>query len=230
VRSTPLSTASPRTTPGFMNPTLGTDNPITSAAASTKPNVAFGEFKTRMVGLFAAVGRSLDAEGWIMWHKLLGDLPLPDLDQAIARWLTEFDSGFPSIAAIRKLASDHRHGTLLGSDEAFWLVIQALQKHSPYYAPHEFRRALPALVCQALDSCGGPSWIADLATDNRTICAAQFRRAYEAIADRVDRTRRLPESLRPRIANAAPTSAPAVARLAEAVSLPARVASETGGD
>ncbi|HEV7999128.1 MAG TPA: hypothetical protein VGP63_04560 [Planctomycetaceae bacterium] len=183
-----------------------------------------------MVGLFAALGRSLDAEGWIMWHKLLCDLPLPNLDYAIARWLTEVDSGFPSIAAIRKLAADHQHGTLLGADEAFWLVIQALQQHSPYYAPHEFRRALPALVCQALDSCGGPAWIADLATDNRTTYAAQFRRAYEAIAARAERSRILPESLRPRIAAETPTAMPAVARIADTMSLPARVARETGGD
>jgi hypothetical protein len=166
-----------------------------------------------MVGLFAALGRSLDAEGWIMWHRLLGDLPLPDLDHAIARWLTETDSGFPSIAAIRKLASDHRHGTLLGSDEAFWLVIQALQKHSAYYAPREFCRALPPLVCQAVDSCGGPAWIADLQSDNRTTYSAQFRRAYEAIADRTERTRRLPESLRPQIA--AQAAVPAITRLRE---------------
>ncbi len=153
-----------------------------------------------MIGLFSAVGRSLDAEGWIMWHKLLSDIPLPDLDHSIARWLAEVDSGFPSIAAIRRLASERRHGIQLGADEAFLLVIRALQQHSPYYAPQEFRQALPPLVCQAVDSCGGPSWIADLAADIRTTYAAQFRRAYEAIAARAERTRVLPESLRPRIA------------------------------
>ncbi|HET6328683.1 MAG TPA: hypothetical protein VFG04_28625 [Planctomycetaceae bacterium] len=174
-----------------------------------------------MIGLFSAIGRSLDADGWIMWHKLLGDIPLPDLDHAITRWLAEVDSGFPSIAAIRKLACDHQHGTLLGADEAFWLVIQALQHHSPYYAPHEFRRALPPLVCQAVDSCGGPSWIADLATDNRTTYAAQFRRAYEAIAARAERTRVLPASLRPRIASHASAVAPnsLIPHLARALSV-----------
>ena len=181
-----------------------------------------------MLGLFAAAGRSLAPEGWLMWHRLLGDIPLPALDFAIARWLAETDSGFPTIAALRKLAAEHQHGTLLGSDEAFWLVIHALQRHSPHYAPHEFCQALPSLVRQAVESCGGPAWIADLGIDNRTTYAAQFRRAYEAIADRADRTRRLPESLRPRIASHAPL--PAVARLAGALTLPASVAAATGGD
>jgi hypothetical protein len=179
-----------------------------------------------MLGLFAAVGRTLAPEGWLMWHRLLGDIPLPALDYAIARWLAETDSGFPTIAALRKLASEHQHGTLLGSDEAFWLVIQALQQHSAHYAPHEFCQALPPLVRQAVESCGGPAWIADLGIDNRTTYAAQFRRAYEAIAERADRTRRLPESLRPRIA--AQHSTPAVARLPEAMSLPGPVAAVRG--
>jgi hypothetical protein len=178
--------------------------------------------------LFTACGRPTSEQMITIWWQLLRDIPLEALTQSINRWLAECDNSFPTIAAIRKLASEHQHGTLLASDEAFWLVIQALRQHSPHYAPHDFCRALPPLVRRAVESCGGPAWIADLGIDNRTTYAAQFRRAYEAIAERADRTRRLPESLRPRIAGQVP--ARAVALLAGPLSPSAAVSTSATGD
>lgn len=186
------------------------------------------EYATVHAILFTACGRPTSEPMITIWWQLLRDIPLEALTQSVKRWLTECDNSFPTIAAIRKLASEHQHGTLLASDEAFWLVIQALQRHSAHYAPHQFCGALPPLVRQAVESCGGPAWIADLGIDNRTTYAAQFRRAYEAIAQRADRTRRVPESLLPRLEPRA--RLPAVARQAESLSLSAPVSAANGGD
>jgi hypothetical protein len=179
-----------------------------------------------MVGLFAAIGRSLDAEGWIMWFRLLGDIPLPSLDYAIARWLTETDSGFPSIAAIRKLAIEHQRGPTLGAAEAFLIVRVAMKQRCPYYEPAEFMKLLPSLVRDAVAACGGPIWLAELRADQRTTYLAQFRRAYESFAASESRTRRLPEALRPLVAGS--TLQPAIARLADAMSVPPQVCAALG--
>jgi len=177
--------------------------------------------------LFTACGRPTNEQMIATWWQLLRDIPVQTLKQAVYRWLAETDSGFPTPAALRKLAAEFEHGPLLGPDEAFLLVTRALQRHSPYYEPREFCLALPPLVRQAVESCGGPTWIADLDIADRTTYAAQFRRAYEAIAARANLARRLPESLRPRLADHAP--APAIARVAEALSLPAKVAAAAEG-
>lgn len=152
-----------------------------------------------MLGLFSALGRSLDADGWIMWYRLLSDLPLQSLDHAVARWLTQNDSGFPTIAAIRKLATEHQHGPVESHADALGALTAAIQQWSPAYNPDKFLAALPPLVRQTVESFGGARWAADLTVEGRPIWMAQFRKAYEVIAARAESDRRLPEMLRPRL-------------------------------
>ncbi len=136
-----------------------------------------------------------------MWYQVLGDLPIPTLQKAVVRWLTEVDSGFPTPAAIRRLAIESEQGLLLSAPEAFTLVLQAVSRHSPHYRAAEFLGCLPPLVRRAVEACGGPAWVADLEVADRTTYSAQFRRAYESLAQHADLMRRLPEPLRPKLAN-----------------------------
>jgi hypothetical protein len=176
----------------------------------------FDDFKATMVGLFSAVGRTLSAEGWVMWYQVLGDLALPALHRAVVRWLAECDSGFPTPAAIRRLATEAEHGLLPDATEAFGKVCRALRRISWEWDADGFRAAVGPLAFEALHRCGGPQWFADMQPDQRATFAAQFRRAYESLAERVEQTRRLPEPLQPRQVN----FAPATRRLAQAFSLP----------
>ena len=194
----------------------GTKLPTSCIGVSTKPVQSFDDFKATMVGLFSAVGRTLPAEGWVMWYQVLGDLALPSLHRAVVRWLAECDSGFPTPAAIRRLATESEHGLLPDATEAFGKVCRALRSISWEWDADRFRAAVGPLAFEALHRCGGPQWFADMHPDQRATFAAQFRRAYESLIERQEQARRLPESLRPRRANLTP----ATQRLVEAFSLP----------
>jgi hypothetical protein len=194
----------------------GLKSPTSCIGVSTKPVQSFDDFKATMVGLFSAVGRTLPAEGWVMWYQVLGDLALPALHRAVVRWLAECDSGFPTPAAIRRLATEAEHGLLPDATEAFGTVCRALRSISWEWDADRFRTAVGPLAFAALHRCGGPQWFADMHADQRATFAAQFRRAYESLIERQEQVRRLPESLRPKRANLTPVTQ----RLTEAFSLP----------
>jgi hypothetical protein len=185
---------------------------------------SFDDFKATMVGLFSALGRSLPAEGWVMWYQVLGDLALPALRHAVIRWLAECDSGFPTPAAIRRLATEAVHGQLPDATEAFGQVCRALRSISWEWDAERFRAAVGPLALEALHRCGGPQWFADMQPDQRATFAAQFRRAYESLSERTEQARRLPASLQPRRTNLTP----AAQRLAEAFSLPKDLTENSG--
>lgn len=168
------------------------------------------------MGLFSAIGRTLPAEGWVIWYQVLSDVPLPVLQTSAVRWLAECDSGFPTPAAIRRLATETEHGTLRHSSEAFGRVCRAIRCISWEWEAEKFRMAIGELAFEALHRCGGPQWFADIEADQRATFSAQFRRAYESVAQRADLMRRLPKPLRPRQAEPlSPTK-----RLIAAFSLP----------
>jgi hypothetical protein len=150
-----------------------------------------------MMGLFSSIGRTLPKEGWRMWHAVLKDLPLADLQLAVVQWLAEHDSGFPTPAALRKLAIESRDGateTYCDFMEEFFEIKRRISAH---YQPEEFIAALSLTLRGAVLSLGGASWAADLVVADRGIWSAQLREAIKTTHQDQQRIAQLPESLRP---------------------------------
>jgi hypothetical protein len=168
------------------------------------------EFATCMALLSGGIGRPMSEEQASTWFLILGDVPAEPLQAAVLRWLRETESGFfPPAATILRMVVEHSDGRLLSADEAFTQFLAAKRRFDPFRQAVQFMGALNPLVRQTVLACGGPRWAADLLTEDRQIYAGQFRKAYETIAAREDRQRRLPESLRPRIAaNQTPNDGP----------------------
>jgi hypothetical protein len=175
-----------------------------------------------MIGLFSAIGRELDADGWIMWYRVLMDLPLSCLDQAIVRWLSENDSGFPTPAALRRLALEYRDG----EDGTYCDVLEDFfrtkRRFDPFYAGDQFMRALQPLTRRCVASLGGCGWAADLMVADRPIWTAQLREVAKTLLSREQSLRRLPEELRPRLRVRSETAG----LLAERMSVPQGVVIE----
>jgi hypothetical protein len=172
-------------------------NQRSCSAKSSDLDDMLDPFEQRIFGLFSAVGRTLSGEGFALWRRLLADLPLDSLDYAIGCWLAETDSGFPTIAALRKLAIEHKCPSLPDATEAFGSVCKAVRTIHYEFCPEEFRKHIGEMAWQALQNCGGPRWFGDMTEDQRPVFAAQFRRAYEALASREERRRLLPGELQP---------------------------------
>lgn len=157
------------------------------------------EFAQVMGVLTAGIGRPFKKEVLNVWYECLRDLPQHALRAAVIRWLSECDSGFPSIAALRRMACEASHGRLKSAAEAWDHVIDAVRRHG-YYAKEAGMASLGETERQAVDAAGGWCWLCDVTNDNRQTMSAQFRKAYEAISERKSADRSLPDGLRPRIA------------------------------
>lgn len=157
------------------------------------------EFAEIIGVLTAGIGREWPQQQVQVWYECLKDLDPGDLRSAVLRWLSEADSGFPAIAALRRMATEARAGRLPSSAEAWERVTAAVRRHGSYDKAGGMA-SLEPLERAAVDAAGGWGWICDVTTENRQAMAAQFRRAYESLAERHAADRALPAPLRPRLA------------------------------
>ncbi len=147
---------------------------------------------------------------------MLQDLAFESLERAVIRWISECESAFPTPAALRRFAVESEEGRILDVDEAWLVFWDVHSKASPHYEAQRFLNLLPPMIRQTVQALGGPGSISEWTTENRTAQHAQFRDVYRSIIARAETQRRLPESLRPRLA---PSNA-AVKRIADAFGIP----------
>jgi hypothetical protein len=156
------------------------------------------EFSVCMAVLTSGIGRSFDNPQKEAWYASLHDLPLDTMKYAVSRWLSERDSSFPTIAAIRQFATEESNGQRLTWVESWSSVLDAVRKYG-HYQVAQGEDSLDRLTRSALNGIGGFRAVCD--SDQTSVLAGQFRRAYEALRERVETRERLPTELRPRIAN-----------------------------
>jgi hypothetical protein len=153
------------------------------------------EFESIMDVLTAGIGRPFTEQQLEVWFGCLRDLTVPVLQTAVKRWLCERASGFPSIAELRRMAAEVEYGSLPTSGEAWERVLDAVRLFG-YVRTIEARGMLGELIWRSLGGDGG--WDSLCASEEISIQAGQFRRSYEALADRVVTRLALPEDVRPR--------------------------------
>ncbi len=159
------------------------------------------EFVACLALLSGGIGRPMPEEQATAWYLILGDLSKEVLHASIERYLRENETTFfPAPATILRLSQELTEGRLPTADEAFTEFLAAKRRFDPFYQAIELMASLSPLTRQAVQACGGTVAAAELQAEDRQIYAGQFRKAFEAISARADRQRRLPESLRPRLA------------------------------
>lgn len=145
----------------------------------------------------SASGHKFDKLKLKAWFDVLGDLPADAVAAASKRCLQECESAWPQPATIRRMAVEWQNGVTDGADQAWERVLAAVRAYG-HYSPREGMNSLDELTQLALRAAGGFQWACEVGPENRTVLAAQFRRAYEATCERFQRQRVLSDDVKPR--------------------------------
>ncbi|MEX2287445.1 MAG: hypothetical protein WD648_10170 [Planctomycetaceae bacterium] len=162
------------------------------------------EFAQLMAGLASATRKDFGEEEMDFWLACFEDLPFAVVKSAFVRFVTSGDE-WPTVAKIRRMATEQEHGQMHSSGDAFETVVKAVRRFGSY-AMNEGLNSLDSLTRRAVEQTGGFGWYCEISADNRQIIAAQFRRAYEGLADREQSLRQTPAEHRPAIVNSPPSA------------------------
>lgn len=155
-----------------------------------------------MAYLSSATGKRFEPGDVKLWRGMLNDIPFPVLERAVHRYCRERKE-FPTVSDIRDMAAEAQTGELDEAAGAFERLTKAIRRHGSYDREGA-QRALDPLTWAAMEAAGGWGWACDLTAENRQTYSAQFRMAYQSLAGREERHRRLPAHLRPGITNGTP--------------------------
>lgn len=153
------------------------------------------EFGKVLAFLSAGCGKALTHDAAEVYFDLLGDLPAAALQGAAKRSLLEAAyPAFPSIATLRKLATEAMTGTKATAAEAWDLVCKSVSRHGL----SGMGRALASLPAAAARTAQAIGWrqLCDARVDDMDTIRAHFLRAYEQVAERERREALLPVALK----------------------------------
>lgn len=153
------------------------------------------DFAKCMAILEAGTGKPLKQEQLAVWFDCLGDLSAEQLATAVKRYLME-DGEWPSIAKLRKLATEAQHGQDAGAGELWGAVVKAIRCYG-IYQPDEAKRALSPLAWDCVRACGGWMTLCEMEAANHGVYEAMFRRSHATYAAEDSQRRLLPADLVP---------------------------------
>lgn len=154
------------------------------------------EFMQIVAYIESGTGHRFDEMKLEVWFDVLGDIPADSVKAAARRCLQEFEGGWPQPATIRRMAIEFGQGVIDGADQAWERVVSAVRSFGSYQ-PQEGMKSLDELTQSAVRACGGFLWACEINPANRQILASQFRKAYEAAAERKQRGRQLTDDVKP---------------------------------
>lgn len=157
------------------------------------------EFTAITAYLAAAVGKPMPAEQIEVYFSLLGDLSAQVLWAAAKQAILENQyPTIPPVGVLRKLATEAMNGAEITrtADEAWGLVVDAIRMYG-WPNPEAGKASLPPLVRKAVECF---HWQDLCDASNPEVVRAQFRKAYEAIAEREKRQALQPIALKDSLA------------------------------
>ena len=132
-----------------------------------------------------------------VYFDLLRDLPLAALQAAAKRALLAHRyPTLPPVGMLREYAMELIDGQAPTHGEAFDLVMTAVRRFG-YMQETAGLESLDLLCRRAVRAMGGWQAMCEAPIDERSTTRAQFRMAYDALSDRDQDQRNLPESIRP---------------------------------
>lgn len=155
------------------------------------------DFACFLAYLGSAVGKSIGGEQAEVYYDLLNDLPLAALQIAAKRALLESRyPTLPPIGTLRALALEAMKPARQSPEEAWETVRKALARYG-YCREIEGLDSLPEDARRAAECLG---WQTLCDSTEPEVCRAQFRKAYESLAERKQRVELLPTAMRETIA------------------------------
>jgi len=150
---------------------------------------------TNLLGLAAAnfpniQGKDLRPTA-VLWEKMLSDMPYDVAENALIRVLATAKF-FPTVAEIREAAVINTQPQILTAGEAYEKVLKAIRNFGSYKEA-EALASLDPLTCKATQAIG---WRSLCLSEEPDIIRAQWRKAYEALAQREQTEAKVPEALK----------------------------------
>ncbi len=151
------------------------------------------DFTKIMVYISASCGKPMNVETAEVYYDLLGDLPVPVLQSAAKQACLENTSGFfPPVGVLRRLAVRITSGNEITWGEAWELGLRAVRRFGD--KREAGLASLPLLVRQAV-KCFGWQALGDVRNDEIEYAREQFRKLFDPLAARENRTSLLPPML-----------------------------------
>lgn len=126
------------------------------------------------------------------WHSMLGDYDAGIVHVAFKKYAA-LNTWPPSPNEILTAVAEIQHPEdNLGADEAWGMVLQAIRKFG-YNNESAALESLPQMVAETVKSMG---WLELCMSENAAVDRGQFRKAYEARAQRKKTDHQLPPSLK----------------------------------
>lgn len=132
-----------------------------------------------------------------LWQKSFEDIPFQIVEAAVQKLLLESEYP-PTIAAVAQRIAEVSSPTLTAA-EAWGEVVEAERKYG-YYRQEEAMNSLSALTRKVVEQIGFVNWCISKNVDTENTLRAQFRMAYQTMADRQKNDALLPERLKLMIA------------------------------
>jgi len=114
-----------------------------------------------------------------LWYRELQDLPFPVAEAALRKWVST-QNWSPSIAELRKTAASVQHGEIASWGEGWEQVLSAVRKYGLYNSGQALASFDP-LTREAVKQVG---FREICISENIAVERANFRMAYEILADR----------------------------------------------
>lgn len=147
--------------------------------------------------LEAAFNRTMTKEQHRAWYAVLQDLDVEPVKAAVIAFLAEGDD-WPTIAKIRRLATEQAEGTQQPHTEAFDRVMRMVRSYG-YPFKDRLGDILTPDQIAAVNQCGGWMRFCDCPPDQKGTLAAQFRDAWKEHTGSRRRRQNLPEAVRPKL-------------------------------
>ena len=155
------------------------------------------EFAKVMAVLEAGTGKVATEKQNEVYYDLLGDLPLSALQAAAKRALLAHNyPTIPPVGMLRAFAMELVDGLPASHGDAFDMVLTAVRRFGCYDEKAGMESLDPACR-RGVRAMGGWQAVCESPIEDRATLRAQFRMAYDQIADRETTLRNLPESIRP---------------------------------
>lgn len=148
------------------------------------------EFLPISTGLIAAYPNAKimgDEASLELWYRMLADIDAEVVENAIMEYIST-NVFPPNIAEIRKLCVERYKQPIPSFDEAWGVVQTAIQRYGRD-RPDEAYATMDDLTREVVKNLG---WYNLCVCDNQTASRANFREAYNARAEEMQRQRQLP--------------------------------------
>ena len=146
----------------------------------------FGIFASALRTYYPREALLPNKEAMELWYRELQDIPYPVAEASLRKWVST-NKWSPSIAEIREMTAEIKHGEKLDWGEAWERTMLAIRKYGSY-RPKEAMDSLDPLTRKVVERMG----FRELCMSENTMQdRANFRMIFETLAEREKKQRQI---------------------------------------